>query len=407
MSAQIKLTLRTTGKRIAYLIENNKMLAAQGKLPVALNIEGPAGVGKTSIVKQKALESGMTFIRLDLGSITIDDLIGMPLKQVELCTPDKESCIWVNEREVDHYFNNGYTPTNNTRTTYALPQWFKCVEQTQPVVLYLDDFTRAPQQVIQACMPIIDEQRFNTFSLPLGSTVILSSNPEVDDSGVFYSVTALDSAQNTRYLTLSAKFDLDEWVEDFGEMNVDSRLINFFLTNPEIINGVGQSQIDGKTIKKAPIRLWTKFADAISGIQQFDDSESLEMINDLGSCFPTEHIVLFTQFINNKLDRIPTPRHILADPKAHETLEKLILNNGKTNSSIASIIQKRICAFLLNFHEELNSNEIDKLVDLLFAKQYNLFTKDLIHIAATKLVKVKSIMKNQNFMKVVTEQYKS
>jgi hypothetical protein len=405
----VKLTIRTIGKRVEYAIENNIKLAQSGKIPVAYNIEGPAGAGKTSIIKQLAGQLDMPFIRLDLSSITVDDLIGMPFKQVEICNSDTLECVWVNEREVDHYFKQNYTPTNNSRTSYALPKWFKSVEGDNPVILYLDDFTRAPLQVIQACMSIIDEQRFNTFTLPAGSTVLLSSNPEVDDSGQFYSVTSLDGAHNTRYLTLKCKFDLDEWVEDFGEKNVDGRLINFLLSNPEIVSGIKITNNDGETIKKSPIRLWTKFADAISNIKDFEKEASLEMISDFGSCLPQEHIMMFTQFIANKLDKIPTPKEIVDDFNAEDTLYKLIFKDNKqsANASIASILQKRLCAYALNYQHELKPNELDKIINIIFSNSKKLFSKDLTHIAATKLVSVKGVTKNQHVMKIIAEQYKS
>lgn len=405
--SEIKLTIRTIGKRINHLIETNQKLAQKGLMPVSLNIEGPAGVGKTSVIKNLANKLNMPFVRLDLGSITVDDLIGMPYKQVEICHHETNECVWVNEKEVEHYFKTGYTPTNNSRTEYALPKWFKQTEHSDvPMILYLDDFNRAPLQVLQACMPIIDEHRFNTFVLPAGSTVLLSSNPEVDDSGEFYSVTSMDGAHSTRYLKLAAKFDLDEWVEDYGEKNVDGRLINFFLNNPEVITGVNISSKDDKSVKNVPIRLWTKFADAISTLDDFSTDESVELISDFGSSLPNDYISMFIQFIRNRLDKIPTPKEILANIDAEKLLEGVILKNGKANAAISSIIQKRLCAFLINYSDEISQQEIDKIVNLIFNNRSHLFSKDLTHIAATKLVALKKVSKNPAILKIIAEQYK-
>ena len=58
---------------LAFMIENNKKLASEGKKPVALEIEGNAGIGKTSIISQTARETDCHFVRLNLAEITLED----------------------------------------------------------------------------------------------------------------------------------------------------------------------------------------------------------------------------------------------------------------------------------------------------------------------------------------------
>lgn len=49
-----------------YLIDNNRKLVADGKYPVAIGIEGSAGLGKTTVLQDLAKEMGMTCVKCNL-----------------------------------------------------------------------------------------------------------------------------------------------------------------------------------------------------------------------------------------------------------------------------------------------------------------------------------------------------
>ena len=54
---------------VNHLITNNRFLQAQGKLPVALEVEGESGIGKTSAIVELAKEHNLNFIKLNLAQI--------------------------------------------------------------------------------------------------------------------------------------------------------------------------------------------------------------------------------------------------------------------------------------------------------------------------------------------------
>jgi ATP-dependent Zn protease len=58
---------------LKYAIENNKTLAANGKMPIAYELIGEAGTAKSSIVEQVAAESGMDFVKINASQVSIDD----------------------------------------------------------------------------------------------------------------------------------------------------------------------------------------------------------------------------------------------------------------------------------------------------------------------------------------------
>lgn len=75
------LTLEEVKDNLKYLIKNNKSLIEQGKRPIAIGIEGSAGLGKTSILQQIADEMGYGYIRLNLAELEeVSDLTGFPIK---------------------------------------------------------------------------------------------------------------------------------------------------------------------------------------------------------------------------------------------------------------------------------------------------------------------------------------
>jgi midasin (ATPase involved in ribosome maturation) len=51
------------------LLDNNRQLEDQGLRPIAVGVEGSAGIGKTSIIEHIAKEKGMTVCKLNLAQL--------------------------------------------------------------------------------------------------------------------------------------------------------------------------------------------------------------------------------------------------------------------------------------------------------------------------------------------------
>ena len=68
-----------------YLLDNNKQLEEQGLTPIAIGLEGAAGIGKTAVVEEVANKRGMSFCKLNLSQLEeVGDLTGFPMKEVLL-----------------------------------------------------------------------------------------------------------------------------------------------------------------------------------------------------------------------------------------------------------------------------------------------------------------------------------
>lgn len=179
-----------------YLLDNNKRLEEQGDTPIAIGIEGEAGIGKTSLIKQVAEKRGMTLCKLNLSQLEeVGDLVGMPQKEVLLQWQTKDGQIktkWWPENLVSKVPAT-IQVTSITRMGYAPPAWLPREENPNGIILLLDDYVRASQLFMQATMDLIQEAKYITWSLPKNTSIVLTNNPE-DGS---YSVQSLDAAQKT------------------------------------------------------------------------------------------------------------------------------------------------------------------------------------------------------------------
>ena len=373
MSKQVELNVKEAKSFLAHIIQNNRYLQENGKLPVAVEVVGDSGIGKTSTIVQLANEMNLNFVKLNLAQIEeLGDLVGFPIRQFEVCLPDG-NCLWIDEHAVMEYTKQGYQFTGNNRMSYCPPEWIS--SKSTGGILLLDDWNRADIRFIQAVMELIDRQQYISWTLPKDWHIILTSNP---DNGE-YLVNSIDNAQKTRFISVNLKFDINCWSEWAENAQIDNRCINFLLKHPELVS----TEINSRSI--------TTFFNSISSLESFDDSLPLiQMIGEgsVGSEFST----MFTMFINNKLDKIISPKDILlhtSDEYIINTLKGIIGKDKNYRADLASIISTRIVNYSLFYAKEnkIEKSFIDRLALLI---NEDLFTVDL------KYNMVKSIYNNNS-----------
>lgn len=369
-----------------YLLDNNKKLEEQGLTPIAIGIEGEAGIGKTSMIKQIAEKRGMTLCKLNLSQLEeVGDLCGFPQKEVLLQWQTKDGQIktkWWPENLISKVPPT-IQVTSTTRMGYAPPAWLPREENPNGIILLLDDYVRASQLFMQATMDLINEGKYITWSLPKNTSIILTNNPE-DGS---YSVQSLDAAQKTRFMNYNLKLNIDDWASWAEFNNIDSRAINFCLLYGEEIfkkhNGV-------QTINP---RAYTTFCKAISGIKDWNDDNSLALILNISKgCFlnDKDNVVgtLFTTFIAQKLDKLVQPKDMLmqkwetVEPKIHDC----IYEGDRMKTEIASILAIRLLNYIMFYFSQTGVKESivqDRLLDFIDNPR-RLFSDDLLfHIIKT------------------------
>lgn len=426
---QVELDAAQIKEVLSYLIQNNKNIQAQGKTPVATEIIGESGLGKTSITLQLAKELNMNHVKLNLAQIEeIGDLVGFPMRQFQMQlggkpveqtpqymtkivmeggqkvikkvlvnaeTPSQAAVtgqpVWVDEVAVDQYIKQGYTFTGQKRMSYCPPEWI--ADKQGGGFLILDDWNRADIRFIQAVMELVDRQEYISWKLPKDWHILLTANP---DDGK-YLVNAIDIAQKTRFMSIVMKWDADRWAEWAEKNEIDNRCINFMLMNNDIV----KEEVNPRSL--------TNFFNSITSIENFENS--LPLIQNLGEGSVGPAVAtLFTTFIHNKMDKWITPKQILLDKDSlavHAAMRDIFGTGNDYRADIASVITTRIINFALHYAENnpISEEIIDRLVGIIKADK--LLTDDLNYHLAKKLLagnkqKFKAIAFDNDIQEIVT-----
>ena len=225
---------------------------------------------------------------------------------------------------------------------------------------------------MQATMELIDRQEYISWSLPKNWHVILTSNPDNGD----YNVTSLDVAQKTRFVSVEVKFDVNVWARWAEAVNIDGRCINFLLMNPELVT----QRVNPRSI--------TTFFNSISSIQKFEDELPLIQMIGEGSVGP-EFSSMFTMFINNKLDKIISPKDAITNVNEAYVVGALtsaVGNGDDFRADISSVVATRIVNYCLTYAEKhaVGDPMIKRLIKL--TTDCDAFTNDLKYFMVKEIV---------------------
>ena len=342
-----------------HIITNNRHLQENGKGPVAVEVIGESGIGKTSSIVQLAEELDLNFVKLNLAQIEeIGDLVGFPIRQFEVT--DGATVKYVDESALEDVRTEGYKTTGKNRMSYCPPEWI--ANKANGGILLLDDWNRADSRFIQAVMELIDRQQYISWTLPKDWHIILTANPDNGD----YLVNSIDNAQKTRFISVNLKFDMECWGKWAENSDIDGRCINFMLMNPELIN------------KEVNSRSAVMFFNSISSIKSFEDSLPLIQMIGEGSV-GSEFSSMFTMFINNKLDKIISPQNIMDQDEKYVlgTLKSIIGDDDKYRADIAATISTRLVNYLERYATD---NKVEKVtIERIKALvKSDIFTKDIM-----------------------------
>ena len=385
----VALNAKELKQFLNHIIENNRFLQEQNKTPVSIEVIGESGIGKTSAIIQLAKELDFNFVKLNLSQIEeIGDLVGFPIRQFEIQRDEEGEKIWVDENILEEKFKEGYFSTGLNRMGYCPPEWISGKEKGG--ILLLDDWNRADMRFIQAVMELIDRQQYISWSLPKDWHIILTANPDNGD----YLVSSIDNAQKTRFITVQLKFDTECWAKWAEESQIDGRCINFLLLHPELVT------------KDVNSRSVSMFFNSISSIKSFDDSLPLIQMVGEGSVGP-EFSSMFTMFINNKLDKMISPQHVIEQDEKYvlNTLKSIVGKDDNYRADLASTLSTRIVNYLDLFAKE---NPVEKTVVDRISKIVNekIFTNDICYNMVRSIYnnnpsKFKTMMMNKDLVQYI------
>ena len=161
------------------------------KLPVF--IWGAPGIGKSSIVKQIAVEQGLEFLDLRLSLLDPTDLKGIPFFNAET----KEG-VW------------------------AKPSFLPS-EPHSKGILFLDEINTAPPAVQASAYQLILDRKVGEYALPKGWSIIAAGNRE-NDRGVVYK---MPPPLANRFVHFEMDVDFDDWKTWAYKAKIESSIVSY------------------------------------------------------------------------------------------------------------------------------------------------------------------------------------
>lgn len=154
---------------------------------------GKHGVGKSQSLHAVATQLGIGLITLNLSALDPTDLLGMPLVVQ------------------DH-------------VEYAPPQWFPAEGRG---LLFLDELSRAPRHLRAPLYQLVTERAINGRRLGPGWLPVAAAN-----TGGTYDVDEIDAALAARFVCVTVKADVENWLRWARSAGVHERVIDFATINP-------------------------------------------------------------------------------------------------------------------------------------------------------------------------------
>ena len=163
----------------------------EGKIPVF--VWGSPGIGKSSIVKQIALEKGLEFVDLRLSLLDPTDLKGIPFFDQE-----------------------------HNEAVWASPS-FLPKDKSSKGVLFLDEINTAPPSVQASAYQLVLDRKVGEYELPKGWSIVAAGNNE-SDRGVVY---RMPPPLANRFVHLNMEVSFEDWKGWAYGHGIDSSIIAF------------------------------------------------------------------------------------------------------------------------------------------------------------------------------------
>lgn len=223
-------------------------------------IWGHAGIGKSTVIKQYAVEKGYKFFPFYLGTQSdLGDILG-------LASFVKDA--------------NG----SEIATTFATPLWLKdtieyCINNPDSgAIIFLDEFNRARRDILNGMFSLALDKTFHTLKLPDNCHIVAAGNPPTDE----YFVTDVDeTALMARFTHIKLEPTYNEWSDYAKKAAFEPTILSFLAEQPELLEDAKSAftlpvKVDRRAYERlnrlfkvgTPMDLLEKMAYGIIGIER-------------------------------------------------------------------------------------------------------------------------------------------
>lgn len=179
-------------EKVENLIKMLEYLILSGNVPF---LRGTPGIGKSSVAVELAERLNLKYIDLRLSMMEETDF--------------------------------GFPRIEKNVVKFVLPDW--AIDES-PRLIHLEEINRASKSVRNAILGLILEKKLHNYELK-NAYFIASGNTDGD-------ISELDSALQSRLVSIDFKVDLESWVVFAKKHNLNESIINFLIDKPHFLNEV-------------------------------------------------------------------------------------------------------------------------------------------------------------------------
>jgi hypothetical protein len=313
-------------------------------------IVGKHGIGKSDIIKTHYEKKGKKVIAFFLGQMSDPgDLIGLMFKN----------------EQTGH-------------SEFMPPYWWP--DETESVVLFLDEMNRARPEILQSVMDLTLNRTLAGKQLPKGSIVISAIN-----EGEEYQLTDLDPALVSRFNVYHFLPSVQDWLIWADKKGIDKRIQQFIQKNPTFLDSDDSKSLykDGfaQSLSKSPDRrAWARVSDFIKPFKELTNFHAKVISGMIGLQAATQFRKSLVSFLKI------TPEQLLLDFNAHKTALKKLkfnelillneqimiwLNRNETQLLDKALIIKNLELYLNHLKTEKQNEAIAHFASMLEDKKFS------------------------------------
>jgi DNA polymerase III delta prime subunit len=279
---RIHLTIKSAqASREAYL-KGEGDVSSYADTIWSLIVWGPPGIGKSTLVREVAKETGMPFAAFFLSHYTPPDWTGIPSLNKENKT-------------------TSFNPPER-----LLKDILPAIKEGKPVIVFLDELNKATKDLLAMIHQFILEGEFsNGMRLPPGSVIIAAGNQQKWVPTVHLFDSALTNRMGHLYMT----YDLNQWYNNYGVQYIDSDILAFIMSNPKWFYNINVKDVMSQKPFPTP-RSWKKASDMYKTlVEQSGREKARNNPFPIGMFCGESAQVAFTDYMKNrerfnKMDKI-------------------------------------------------------------------------------------------------------